>query len=66
MEERIQDLLKEVNAYVVDGKQSLDAFRTKFISRKGAVGELFEEMKKLPAEQKKKCREDPQPIKTSR
>ncbi|MEJ7645946.1 MAG: phenylalanine--tRNA ligase subunit alpha [Chryseolinea sp.] len=53
MEERIQDLLKEVNAYVVDGKQSLDAFRTKFISRKGAVGELFEEMKKLPAEQKK-------------
>ena len=53
MEERINDLLNEVNTYTVNGKQSLEAFRMKFISKKGAVGELFEEMKKLPPEQKK-------------
>lgn len=53
MEERIQSLLDEVNAYADEGKQALETFRMKFISRKGAVSELFEELKKVPAEQKK-------------
>lgn len=53
MEERIQSLLKEVNAYAAESKQALETFRMKFISRKGAVSELFEELKKVPAEQKK-------------
>ncbi len=54
MEERIQTLLKEVNDYAVNGKQALEAFRMKYVSKKGVVGELFEELKKVPAEQKKK------------
>ncbi|MBA4057505.1 MAG: phenylalanine--tRNA ligase subunit alpha [Marivirga sp.] len=53
MEERIQSLLNEVNAYAAESKQALETFRMKFISRKGAVSELFEELKKVPAEQKK-------------
>ncbi len=53
LEERIKNLLDEVDAYVANGKQGLDAFRMKFISRKGAVGELFEEMKKVPSDRKK-------------
>lgn len=53
MEEKIQTLLDEVNAYAAGSKQALESFRMKFISRKGAVSELFEELKKVPAEQKK-------------
>lgn len=53
MEEKIQSLLDEVNAYAAGSKQALESFRMKFISRKGAVSELFEELKKVPAEQKK-------------
>jgi phenylalanyl-tRNA synthetase alpha chain len=53
MEERIQSLLDEVNAYAAESKQALETFRMKFISKKGAVSELFEELKKVPAEQKK-------------
>ncbi|HTE29722.1 MAG TPA: phenylalanine--tRNA ligase subunit alpha [Chryseolinea sp.] len=53
MEERIQTLLREVNAYAADGKQALEAFRMKYVSRKGIIGDLFEELKKVPAEQKK-------------
>ncbi|MEP6734246.1 MAG: phenylalanine--tRNA ligase subunit alpha [Chryseolinea sp.] len=53
MEERIQSLLKEVKDYAADGKQALETFRLKYISKKGAIGELFEELKEVPAEQKK-------------
>jgi phenylalanyl-tRNA synthetase alpha chain len=54
MEERIQTLLKEVSEFAARGKQELEAFRMKYISRKGVVGELFEELKQVPVEQKKK------------
>ena len=53
MEKRIQTLLKEVSEYTAADKQSLESYRLKYISKKGAVGELFEEMKKLPPEKKK-------------
>ena len=53
MEEQIQKLLQEVNAYKAKGKQELEAFRMKYISRKGVITELFEELKRIPAEQKK-------------
>lgn len=53
MEERIQSLLTEINAYADSGKQALETFRMKYISRKGVVSELFEELKKVPVEQKK-------------
>ena len=54
MENKIKDLLHEVAAFSVKTKQDLESFRLKYISRKGAIGELFEELKAIPAEQKKK------------
>lgn len=53
MEERIQTLLNEVNAYAASGKQALETFRMKYISRKGVISELFEELKQVPGDQKK-------------
>ena len=54
MEDKIQTLLREVEAFAVKSKQDLESFRLKYISRKGAIGELFEELKAIPAEQKKR------------
>jgi phenylalanyl-tRNA synthetase alpha chain len=53
MEERIQTLLKEVQEYKGRGKQAVESFRLKFVSKKGLIGELFDELKKVPGEQKK-------------
>jgi phenylalanyl-tRNA synthetase alpha chain len=53
MEDRIDVLLKEIASYTSTDKQGVEAFRLKFISKKGVVGELFEELKQVPAEQKK-------------
>jgi phenylalanyl-tRNA synthetase alpha chain len=53
MEERIKSLLKEVNEFAENGKQALESFRLKYVSKKGVVSELFEELKRVPSEQKK-------------
>lgn len=54
MEQRINDLLKEVTEYTATDKPSLEAFRLRFISKKGVISEMFEEMKSLPPDQKKR------------
>jgi len=53
MEETIQALLKEISAYTANDKAGLETFRLKFISKKGAIGDLFEAMKQMPGDQKK-------------
>jgi phenylalanyl-tRNA synthetase alpha chain len=53
MEEKIKSLIDEVSAYAAQSKQDLEAFRMRFISKKGAIGELFEHLKQIPAEKKK-------------
>lgn len=53
MEEHIQQLVEDVNAYSANDKQELEAFRLKYISKKGVIAELFEELKRVPVEQKK-------------
>jgi phenylalanyl-tRNA synthetase alpha chain len=53
MEEKIQSLLKEVTTFAASTKNDLESFRLKFISKKGALSDLFEELKQIPAEQKK-------------
>jgi phenylalanyl-tRNA synthetase alpha chain len=53
MQDRIQNLLKEVTEFAAESKQSLENFRLKYISKKGAIAELFEELKQLPPEAKK-------------
>ena len=37
MEERIQNLLDEVKAYLAKNKKDLEAFRIKYVSKKGAL-----------------------------
>lgn len=53
MEEKIRVLLKEVSDFAGSTKQELENFRLKFISKKGALAELFEDLKRIPVEQKK-------------
>jgi len=54
MEDRIKVLLDEVAAFTAQNKETLENFRLKYISRKGAITELFEELKKVSVEEKKK------------
>jgi phenylalanyl-tRNA synthetase alpha chain len=53
MENTIESLLLEVKSFSVKTKQDLESFRLKFISKKGAIGELFDSLKQIPAERKK-------------
>jgi phenylalanyl-tRNA synthetase alpha chain len=53
MEERIKKLLEEVQAFNAKTKDALEAYRMKYISRKGAITELFEELKKVSVDEKK-------------
>jgi len=53
MEEKIKSLLAEVSDFKAATRQDLESFRLRFISKKGAVTELFESLKQIPADQKK-------------
>lgn len=53
MEDRIQKLAQEVEGYTATDKQGVEQFRLTYISKKGIISELFDEMKKMPPEQKK-------------
>ncbi|MFZ6012483.1 MAG: phenylalanine--tRNA ligase subunit alpha [Bacteroidota bacterium] len=53
MENKIKILLQEISEFTAQNKQSVENFRLKYISRKGLIGELFEELKQIPGEQKK-------------
>lgn len=54
MEDRIKKLLEEVEAFTAKSEEAVENFRLKFVSRKGAITELFEELKKVSVEEKKK------------
>jgi phenylalanyl-tRNA synthetase alpha chain len=54
MENRIRTIANEVAAYSASDKQGVEQFRLSYISKKGLITELFDEMKKLPPEEKKK------------
>jgi phenylalanyl-tRNA synthetase alpha chain len=54
MEERIKKLLEEVQSFNAKTKDALEAYRLKYISRKGAITELFEELKKVSVDEKKR------------
>lgn len=53
MEERIQQLLTEVKSYLARNKKDVEAFRQKYTSKKGEISSLFEELKKVAADEKK-------------
>jgi len=54
MEDRIKKLLEEVSSFKASSKEAVENFRLKYISRKGSISELFEELKKVSVEEKKK------------
>jgi phenylalanyl-tRNA synthetase alpha chain len=53
MPNSIEEIRKELESSVVSSELELEAFRMRFISRKSIVGELFSNMRNVPAEEKK-------------
>lgn len=53
VEEKINQLITEVNSLATVSKDELENFRLKFLSRKGLVNQLFDEFRALPNEEKR-------------
>jgi len=53
MQKKIKSLEIEMSNYLIHRSEDLESFRLKFISKKGALGELFEEFKNVSNEEKK-------------
>ena len=53
MKDKIRKYLEEIDAFIAEAPDHLDAFRIKFLSKKGIVPELFSEMKNIPPESRK-------------
>jgi phenylalanyl-tRNA synthetase alpha chain len=45
MEEKVKSIQQELDAFLVKSKEDLENFRLKFISKKGMVSSLFDELK---------------------
>ena len=53
MKERIQEILSEVEAFSSNVPEEVEAFRIKFLGRKGLVKDLYADFKNVPNDQKK-------------
>src|SRR5687767_8792542 len=53
MIDRINQLLEEIAAIQIKDANELEAFRLKYLSRKGLLNDLFEDFKKIPNTEKK-------------
>lgn len=53
MDKEIEQLRAEIQNYLVDGQESLERYRLKFISRKGRLAELLGGLKDAPPEKKR-------------
>ncbi len=53
MIDKIKEYIGEANAFSTDNKETLEAFRIKFLGSKGILKELFAEFKNVPNDQKK-------------
>ncbi|SDF05675.1 phenylalanyl-tRNA synthetase, alpha subunit [Dyadobacter soli] len=51
--ERVKELVSEIEQATVGNKEQLEAFRLKYISKKGAVTELFDNLKNIPQEDRR-------------
>jgi phenylalanyl-tRNA synthetase alpha chain len=54
MQDIITSITAEINASELTNTQALETFRLRFLSKKGAIPELFETLKQLPKEEKQK------------
>ncbi|GAB4428001.1 MAG: phenylalanine--tRNA ligase subunit alpha [Bacteroidia bacterium] len=53
MQSKIEHLLTEVEAFVVETEEHLDAFRRRFTNKKGIINELFTEFRELAPDLKR-------------
>ncbi|MCF8379892.1 MAG: phenylalanine--tRNA ligase subunit alpha [Bacteroidales bacterium] len=53
MHNKISKFIQEAESFSAETIEQIEAFRIKFLSKKGVISELFEEFKILPGEQKK-------------
>ena len=53
MSDRIQKLIDEANSFTTNSAAELEAFRIKFLGKKGLLNDLFADFKSVPNEQKK-------------
>jgi phenylalanyl-tRNA synthetase alpha chain len=53
MEEKIQQLLEEAKRFEADSPEAVEAFRIKYLGKKGHLNALFADFKSVPAEKKK-------------
>jgi len=53
MKERIEQVEKEIEQYLITDMASLETYRIKFIGSKGITKELFSELKNVPNEEKR-------------
>ncbi|WP_372648024.1 hypothetical protein [Draconibacterium sp.] len=53
MLDKIKALQKEIDNIVASSKEEVEELRIKYISKKGLIGQLFNDFKTVPAEQKK-------------
>jgi phenylalanyl-tRNA synthetase alpha chain len=51
--DRVKELVSEIEQATVANKEQLEAFRLKYISKKGAVTELFDNLKNIPQEDRR-------------
>lgn len=53
MQEKINELINEINSFIANDFKDAEEFRLKFLSKNGKVSLLFDEFKEVAAEQKK-------------
>jgi len=53
MQSRIQNFLNEIETFTTRNREEVEQFRIRFLGKKGILADLFEEFKKIPAEQKR-------------
>lgn len=53
MLDKIKELVEKVQQFNATSAESLEQFRLKFLSKKGEIGQLFDEFRSVPAELKK-------------
>jgi phenylalanyl-tRNA synthetase alpha chain len=53
MLEKIEQIIKEIRSHSLSSKEEAEAFRLRYLSKKGIISDLFTDFKNVPPEQKK-------------
>jgi phenylalanyl-tRNA synthetase alpha chain len=53
MQDEINKIQDEINAFMISNESELDTFRIEFVGRKGRLASLFDQLKSVPAESRR-------------